>query len=891
MHQRTRDAVRDSATKVAAAAAAAARTAASQQELLWTLAWGQQVIGFLSVFMRQVAKIWYNDKGVGPVGRLWRSEHNPAQSVLPARRVPIFLMLGVIISAVGVWMTNDAYVQGPSPPTDAAELPVHIAFQNVGCMIKGMKRPALQNVTGEIAPGRLTAVLGQSGSGKSTLTHALLGRGKKQCSPASGVVYLNGEQSPLEVYLDRVGFVPQDDVLYPELTVEETLRFSADWRLPRGISDERKEALLQDTLDTLDLNRIRHQRVGDVMWRGISGGEKKRVSIGMELIAAPSVLVMDEPTSGLDSAGAYRLVRTLRMIADKGVSVVTVLHQPSARVFDLIQDLVLLQDGRAVYVGDKDGVLPYLSKLGYAVPGSESSSSSSSSGRRRRSARDSSSNETEQVPKSGKQCDDEICADGQEEGRDMKRTSQVSGDDDDVGEVEEGGDDDDCDDEYKFQEDEGEEEYSEYDDDDDDDEDPFRGYDASQASPAEYLLEVLARLEQPVRKRSTTASEQASWTKGTDQTQQQEQQGGGGEPIDLGAEWEQAVEARMLWETIQAKMETLRYGSDIRHEAKDASISDGDRGNNPSGDERDGDINNAVNAHDHTSSPRATLARWLDRCATQFPNQGQRYSFCLMLHSMLAPESSMQPKRAKPGLQRQVWLWFQVLSKLTFRRGVLMEACAVCGLALVVSFVRSYNMHWNRRPLANFFVSIAVSLLGMLGAVFNDDIGPVRRAATSGVLLGGHEVAQLSHLLIKGHVSSEIFGLAFFAFLYLRTGTFCVSPFSFSKYFEWVHLIHLNYMCASVLGSIICVLVNHDPPTAYVLAIATLIAVHVFAFFTPLRSQIDKDSLVFGQFDSAPLVNFLCASSYVRYWMEAMVLWEPEGEDRVGRNYALRHFG
>jgi ABC-type multidrug transport system ATPase subunit len=829
-----------------AAAAAAARTA-GQQELLWTLAWGQHVIRFLSIFMQQVAKFWYNDKGVGPVGRLWDGEHNRAQSLLSGKRVQIFWVLGVIISAVGVWMTNDAYMQGPSPPTMAAELPVHIAFQSIGCMIKGMKRPALQNVTGEIAPGRLTAVLGQSGSGKSTLTHALLGRGKKQCSPASGVVYLNGWQSPLEVYLDRVGFVPQDDVLYPELTVEETLRFSADWRLPRRISKERREELLQDTLDTLDLNRIRHQRVGDVMRRGISGGEKKRVSIGMELIAAPSVLVMDEPTSGLDSAGAYRLVRTLRMIADKGVSVVTVLHQPSARVFDLIQDLVLLQDGQAVYVGDKDGVLPYLSQLGYSVPGSKASSSRGRSKRSNGSFAENGngSPECSQDDDGNKEC----------------VSSKTGNEDEDT----------DDDDEYE------EDDYV-----DDDGEDPFRGYDASQASPAEYLLEVLARLEQPVRERVPSSA--GAFHKNPEEGKADE------DLIDLGVEWENANEARQLWETIQAKMETLRFGSDIRHDEKATAAKDNDAAatsqNGKSDDE--GEDNEDTDSNEHNSSP---LVGWLDRCATQFPNQGQRYSFCLMLHSMLAPESAMQPKRAKPGLQRQVWLWFQVLSKLTFRRGVLLEACAVSGLALVVSFVRSYNMHWNRRPLANFFVSIAVSLLGMLGAVFNDDIGPVRRAATSGVLLGGHEVAQLTHLLIKGRLSSEIFGLAFFAFLYLRTGTFCTSPFSFSKYFEWVHLIHLNYMCASVLGSIICVLVDHDPPTAYVLAIATLIAVHVFAFFTPLRSQIDKDSLVFGQFDSAPLVNFLCSSSYVRYWMEAMVLWEPEGDDRVGRNYALRHFG
>ena len=109
--------------------------------------------------------------------------------------------------------------------------------------------------------------------------------------------------------MDRVGFVPQADVLYDQVSVEEALAFSSQWRLPRGVSEEERRQIIDETLAVLDLTRVRHSRA-----RVLSGGERRRLSIGIELVARPSVLVLDEPTSGLDGAAAC-VPRALRFVA------------------------------------------------------------------------------------------------------------------------------------------------------------------------------------------------------------------------------------------------------------------------------------------------------------------------------------------------------------------------------------------------------------------------------------------------------------------------------------------------------------------------------------------------------------------------------------------------
>ena len=176
---------------------------------------------------------------------------------------------------------------------------------------------------------------------------------------------MDGKPRSLEMLLDKLGYVPQDDIMYEELTVEETIAFSAFWRLPRYFTEQQRQDVVDVTIEVLGLGKSRHKRIGGTKRRGLSGGERKRVSIAIELVAQPSVLILDEPTSGLDSTAALVLMKQLSEVARWGVAVVTVLHQPSGRVFDLLDDLILVHSGQPLFIGEANLALDFFASLGY----------------------------------------------------------------------------------------------------------------------------------------------------------------------------------------------------------------------------------------------------------------------------------------------------------------------------------------------------------------------------------------------------------------------------------------------------------------------------------------------------------------------------------------------
>ncbi|KAG1369900.1 ABC transporter G family member 25 [Cocos nucifera] len=224
------------------------------------------------------------------------------------------------------------------------------------------ERTILNGISGAVSPGEILAVLGPSGSGKSTLLSVIAGRlqGKH-----SSVVLANGHRLTKPV-LRRTGFVAQDDVLYPHLTVRETLVFCAMLRLPRTVSAAEKVAAAEAVLVELGLGKCADTAVGNAFVRGISGGERKRVSIGHEMLVNPSLLVLDEPTSGLDSTAAYRLVATLARLAGKGRAIVTSIHQPSSRVYQMFDSVLLLSEGNCLYFGRGREAMDYFGSVGFA---------------------------------------------------------------------------------------------------------------------------------------------------------------------------------------------------------------------------------------------------------------------------------------------------------------------------------------------------------------------------------------------------------------------------------------------------------------------------------------------------------------------------------------------
>ena len=224
----------------------------------------------------------------------------------------------------------------------------------------------LFNVSGCVKPGEVLALMGPSGSGKTTLLSIMGGR-QQRSMRVSGQVLFNGQ--PLTKSMKRkIGYVMQDDLLYESLTVYETLYYAAMLRLPRDMSRQEKLDRVNAVISSLGLNKCEDTIIGGFFRRGISGGERKRASVGHELLINPSTLFLDEPTSGLDSTTAMHLLETLRMLAQGGRAVVTTIHQPSSRLYQQLDKLLLLSGGHALYYGDAQQAVDYFERVGYPIP-------------------------------------------------------------------------------------------------------------------------------------------------------------------------------------------------------------------------------------------------------------------------------------------------------------------------------------------------------------------------------------------------------------------------------------------------------------------------------------------------------------------------------------------
>jgi ABC-type multidrug transport system ATPase subunit len=146
--------------------------------------------------------------------------------------------------------------------------------------------------------------------------------GKASYGKTSGSIKINGKEDMVMNYSSLCGFVPQDDTMMRDLTVEENLSFYARMRLPKTTPDATCDEIVADVIETLGLTHVKHEQIGDETTRGISGGQRKRVNVGMEMVSHPSLLFLDEPTSGLDSATSYQLLEALKELAKKGTNIV-----------------------------------------------------------------------------------------------------------------------------------------------------------------------------------------------------------------------------------------------------------------------------------------------------------------------------------------------------------------------------------------------------------------------------------------------------------------------------------------------------------------------------------------------------------------------------------------
>ncbi|KAH9609740.1 hypothetical protein KSS87_012730, partial [Heliosperma pusillum] len=240
--------------------------------------------------------------------------------------------------------------------------PLSMTFHNVNYFVdmpkamkaKGLPETRLQllsNVSGVFSPGVLTALVGSSGAGKTTLMDVLAGR--KTGGYIEGDIRISGHPKKQHTFARISGYVEQNDIHSPQVTVEESLWFSSSLRLPKEISKETKKDFVNEVMRLAELDSLRGALVGLPGRSGLSTEQRKRLTIAVELVANPSIIFMDEPTSGLDARAAAIVMRTVRNTVDTGRTVVCTIHQPSIDIFEAFDELLLLKrGGRVIYAGN-----------------------------------------------------------------------------------------------------------------------------------------------------------------------------------------------------------------------------------------------------------------------------------------------------------------------------------------------------------------------------------------------------------------------------------------------------------------------------------------------------------------------------------------------------------
>jgi ABC-type multidrug transport system ATPase subunit len=248
--------------------------------------------------------------------------------------------------------------------------PLNLSFENLRYQVtKGVvaskreSRDILKGISGEFKANELSAVVGPSGSGKSTVLDVLSGYKHEN---VSGAIKINGREIP-QIAVRRVSsYVLQDNALHKFLTVHETIMFAASFK-------SKHKKWIQHKVENI-LNCFGMMEHSSTMVKELSGGQRKRLSIAVELVDDPSVLFLDEPTTGLDSSSSTQCIQLLKKLAMEGKTVVCSIHSPSALIFEMFDHLYALADGHCIYQGTTGRLVPFLTELSLICPESHSPS-------------------------------------------------------------------------------------------------------------------------------------------------------------------------------------------------------------------------------------------------------------------------------------------------------------------------------------------------------------------------------------------------------------------------------------------------------------------------------------------------------------------------------------
>ncbi|XP_068632407.1 ATP-binding cassette sub-family G member 1-like [Battus philenor] len=248
---------------------------------------------------------------------------------------------------------------------------VDIEFKNITMKVtqgftSKKTKTILKQVSGVFNSGQLTAIMGPSGAGKSSLMNALTGFSTQGVTgtirAGNSVCVLREKDKSLDslaAYRKKSCYILQDDRLNPLFTVAELMKFAADMKLGYTLTEKLKNGVVAEILDTLGLAGTENTRCGN-----LSGGQRKRLSIAVELIDNPPVLFLDEPTTGLDSLTSKQCLELLKGLARDGRTIVCTIHQPSASLYMLFDRVYVLAEGMCIYDGSSADTVPYLASVG-----------------------------------------------------------------------------------------------------------------------------------------------------------------------------------------------------------------------------------------------------------------------------------------------------------------------------------------------------------------------------------------------------------------------------------------------------------------------------------------------------------------------------------------------
>jgi ABC-type multidrug transport system ATPase subunit len=255
------------------------------------------------------------------------------------------------------------FIESMGKAVETSSIGLSFEYRDLSYETKDGKR-ILSSVSGIMPRGSCWGIMGGSGAGKSTFVNVLMGKIRAK----EGFIKINGHSKDMTKYKKLIGYVPQDDIVLPELTVRENILHSARVRLLAKWNEREIKAHVDALIACLQLTHVQHSRVGDATRPVISGGQRKRVNIGMELASAPMAIFLDEPTSGLDATSAASIMRLLRAISRLGVTTIAIVHQPREQIFYGFDQLLLLAQGHAVYSGPTQDCQAYFEELGFSFP-------------------------------------------------------------------------------------------------------------------------------------------------------------------------------------------------------------------------------------------------------------------------------------------------------------------------------------------------------------------------------------------------------------------------------------------------------------------------------------------------------------------------------------------